>query len=86
MDDFPGGGRYSACAFAIGNYGYVGTGYGDGLIDNTDFYRFDPTAASGSQWTKVRSLGGDKREDAMALPTMAKDMFLPGIIKQAEVI
>ncbi len=81
MDDFPGGGRYSACAFAIGNYGYVGTGYGDGLIDNTDFYRFDPTAASGSQWTKVRSLGGDKREDAMAFTYNGKGYVFAGYNK-----
>ena len=31
-----------------------------------DFYRFDPTAAAGSQWTIVNGFGGQKRQGATA--------------------
>ncbi len=60
-DDFIGGGRYSAVGFSLNNFGYVGTGYGDDLVDKVDFYRFDPTAAAGSQWVKVQSIGSKRR-------------------------
>ncbi|MGN0047577.1 MAG: Kelch repeat-containing protein [Bacteroides sp.] len=59
-DDFAGGIRYGALGFAIKGYGYVGTGRDS---DNylKDFYRFDPSAPSGSQWTVVNGFGGFKR-------------------------
>ena len=60
MDKFPGGARYGAMAFCLGNYGYFGCGYDENYLK--DFYRFDPTAASGSQWTKIDGYGGQKRE------------------------
>jgi N-acetylneuraminic acid mutarotase len=65
-DDFPGGARTKAVGFGIKNYGYIGTGYGSDASDKVDFYRFDPTLASGKQWTKVQSIGGDKRRGATA--------------------
>lgn len=39
--DFAGTARYYALSFAIGDYGYVGTGYDDNYLK--DFYRYDPT-------------------------------------------
>ena len=64
MDDFKGGARYYDLGFGIDNYGYVGTGYNDNYLK--DFYRFDPTAAAGSQWTIVNGFGGQKRQGATA--------------------
>lgn len=64
MDDFKGGARYYALGFGIDNYGYVGTGYNDNYLK--DFYRFDPTAAAGSQWTIVNGFGGQKRQGGTA--------------------
>lgn len=67
-DDFAGDARSEALSFGIGNYGYVGTGYSrEG--DNTflkDFYRFNPDAAAGSQWTIVNGFGGNKRKGGTA--------------------
>lgn len=59
MDDFAGGARYGALSFVLGGYGYVGTGYDDNWLK--DFYRFDPNAAEGSQWTVVNGFPGYKR-------------------------
>lgn len=61
-DDFKGGAREGALAFAIGGYGYVGTGYNDDTIGwMLDFYRFNPNAAAGSQWEIVNGYGGEKQ-------------------------
>jgi N-acetylneuraminic acid mutarotase len=63
MDDVPGedgsGQRYGALAFGIGNYGYLGCGYNENYLK--DFYKLDPSAAAGSQWTKIIGYGGSKR-------------------------
>ena len=63
-DDFAGGMRYGALGFSVGGYGYVGTGYDDNYLK--DFYRFDPNAASGSQWQIVNGFEGSKRVYGMA--------------------
>ena len=63
-DDFGGGMRRGALGFAVGGYGYVGTGYDDNWLK--DFYRFDPNAAEGSQWTIVNGFPGYKREGGTA--------------------
>ena len=55
------GGRYGAVAFAIGNYGYVGTG-NDGT-DKNDFFKYDPSA---NIWSTVTSYAGGKRKSAVA--------------------
>lgn len=57
----PPAGRYGAVAFAIGNYGYVGTGY-DGTSKN-DFYKYDPSA---DIWSAIASFPGEKRMSAVA--------------------
>ena len=48
-------GRRGAIAFAIGDFGYVGGG-NDGANFLKDFYKFDPSAEKGKQWTKVADL------------------------------
>lgn len=58
-DDFAGSARYGAIGFSLADYGYVGTGYDGGWLK--DFYRFNPSAPSGSQWTVVNGFGGFKR-------------------------
>lgn len=78
-DDFAGGARYKAVGFSLGNYGYIGTGYGDDSVDKIDFYRFDPTAATGSQWVKVQSIGGSKRRGATAFTNNGKAYVCTGI-------
>ncbi len=57
----PVAGRTRAVAFAIGNYGYVGTGY-DGAPQN-NFFKYDPSA---NIWSTVISYPGQKRESALA--------------------
>jgi len=78
-DNFLGGARYKAVGFSLNNYGYIGTGYGDDSVDKIDFYRFDPTAASGSQWLKVQSIGGSKRRGATAFTFSGKAYVCTGI-------
>lgn len=78
-DDFAGGARFKAVAFSLGDYGYLGTGYGDDLVDKIDFFRFDPTAAAGNQWSKVRSIGGSKRRGATAFTYDGKAYVCTGI-------
>jgi len=78
-DDFLGGARYKAVGFALNNYGYVGTGYGDDSVDKIDFYKFDPTAGSGSQWVKVQSIKGSKRRAATAFTYNGKAYVCTGV-------
>ena len=63
-DDFAGGMRCGAIGFAVGGYGYVGTGFDDNYLK--DFYRFDPNAAAGSQWQIVNGFEGGKRVYGLA--------------------
>lgn len=65
-DDFPGVARYKAVGFSLKNFGYVGTGYGSDASDQNDFYRFDPSASTGSQWVAVQPIKGSKRRGATA--------------------
>ncbi|WP_447770577.1 Kelch repeat-containing protein [Sphingobacterium faecium] len=53
--DFPGIARNNAVAFAIGNNGYVGTGF-DGTNALSDFYKYDISA---NTWTKIADLPAD---------------------------
>ncbi len=77
-DDYAGGARRYAVAFTINNYGYVGTGSANDGSDKNEFYKFDPTAAAGSQWIKVASLG-DKRRGATAFVYNGKAYVCTGI-------
>lgn len=58
LADFPGIGRRAAVAFAINNFGYLGTGSGA-----SDFYRYNPANDS---WIAIASLPGGNRESAVA--------------------
>lgn len=78
-DDFLGGARIKAVGFSLNNYGYIGTGYGDDSVDKIDFYRFDPTAAIGSQWVKVQSIGGSKRRGAASFTYDDKAYVCTGV-------
>ncbi len=57
--NFPGLSRYSAVGFAIGNKGYMGTGY-DTLFNNVlkDFWEYDTIADT---WTRKNDFGGIAR-------------------------
>ena len=64
-DDFAGGPRDGALSFVVGGYAYVGTGYNEDTQGSyKDFYRFDPNAAAGSQWTKDAGNGGGPEKRA----------------------
>lgn len=74
VDTLPAGAkaRYGAVAFSDGKYGYVGLGYAannnrygtDQPEYFSDFYRFDPSAGRGSQWTKLGDFPGEQRRYA----------------------
>ncbi len=57
VDNIPNG-PASAFSFGLGNYGYVGGGYIVGNVNLNTMYRFEPSAASGSQWTSVTAYPG----------------------------
>jgi len=78
-DDFMGGARIQAVGFSVNDHGYIGTGYGDDSVDKIDFYRFDPSSASGSQWVKVQSIGGSKRRGATSFTYDNKAYVCTGV-------
>jgi len=51
-------GRYTAVAFTIGEKGYIGTGTGNGYLN--DFWEYNPTSNSWNQ--KSDFIGGQRRE------------------------
>jgi N-acetylneuraminic acid mutarotase len=57
LTDFPGSGRRGAVAFAIGDYGYMGTG-----TSSSDFYRYNPANDS---WIQIASVPGGSRMSAV---------------------
>ncbi len=57
LTDFPGSGRRGAVGFAIGEYGYVGTGSG-----SEDMYRYHPPTDT---WTQVANVPGGARMSAI---------------------
>ncbi|MDR0793772.1 MAG: hypothetical protein LBE82_10720, partial [Chitinophagaceae bacterium] len=69
----PGGARFAAIGFGIGNLGYVGTG---AIVDNAispgtyapakDFYSFDPTQGDSGVWVQESSMINDKRYAAQS--------------------
>lgn len=63
VTDFEGVGRRSAVGFAIGNFGYVGTGYSSAGDRLKDFWKYDPSIRA---WTAVADFGGSARNDAVA--------------------
>ncbi len=74
LEDFKGTARYNAVSFAIGNKGYVGTGY-DGKNYNNDFWEFDPET---NKWKEIVSYPGNKREEGLAFVLDAKAYVCTG--------
>src|SRR5450755_1238566 len=66
--DLPGPPRSNASAFALGNHGYVGTGY-DGINMYNDFYQYDPGM---NQWTQKSDYPGGQRYDAVGFAVQGK--------------
>jgi len=69
---YPGkGSGQEAVGFAIGNYGYVGTGdsVGSSSVPQKDFWRYDP---SNNTWTKMADFGGGVRGGASGFATCDK--------------
>jgi N-acetylneuraminic acid mutarotase len=55
---YPGGPRYIAMGFSIGNKGYLGAGKDQGTTYGTyDFYEFDPYIGEFGTWTKKADIG-----------------------------
>jgi hypothetical protein len=61
MANLPGAGRYSAVGFAIGNKGYVGTGFGVGGKFK-DFWEYNSLTDT---WTQKADLPGAARQDGV---------------------
>jgi N-acetylneuraminic acid mutarotase len=59
--DFPGGGRNSASAFAIADYGYLGTGYNLNGVYLNDFWQYN---SSSDSWIQKKNFGGGARSEA----------------------
>ncbi len=59
--DFAGGPRRQAVGFAIGDLGYVGTGYSAAGFKK-DMYSYDPTT---NTWTQLNDFGGTARKEAV---------------------
>jgi len=72
--DFGGTARYGAIAMAIGNKGYVGTGYDASYLK--DIWEYDPAT---DIWTQKSSIGGSKRRDASCFVINGKGYVTTGI-------
>lgn len=51
-DPFPEGGFYEGVGFAIGDCGYVGTGFNERTGISNSIFKFDPSKPEGSRWSK----------------------------------
>jgi N-acetylneuraminic acid mutarotase len=72
--DFKGTARYNAVGFAIGETGYVGTGY-DGDYYRSDFFSYNPETDA---WVEIASFPGGKREEALTIVYNNKAYFATG--------
>lgn len=63
-DTFPTGGFYEGIGFVIGGSGYVGTGMTMTHGTSADYYRFDPSKAAGSRWSKIETPNAAQRQCA----------------------
>jgi hypothetical protein len=61
--DFPGGVRYSAVRFSIGNKVYIGLGYNDGDWPVKDFWEWDQTT---NVWSRKANFPGSSIGDAVS--------------------
>ena len=77
--DFPGGVRFDAVGFSIGNKGYFGMGSDNGMIgerDKTDFWEYDPVSDS---WTKKADFPGGKRSGVVGFSIGNKGYIGTGV-------
>jgi len=74
--DFGGLKRERAVAFAIGDYGYVGTGVDTNEVVLKDFWKYDATTDT---WTQVADLPGSARRDAVGFSIGSKGYVGTGI-------
>lgn len=75
VKDFEGTARYNAVAFAIGQTGYVGTGY-DGDNYNSDLWQYDVT---NDDWIEIVSYPGEKIESGVAFVVNGKGYIGAGV-------
>ncbi len=68
------GARYDAVGFAVGNYGYLGTGYNGTWLN--DFWQFDPV---NNQWRAIQNSPVSKRSGALAFVFMDQAYICTGI-------
>ena len=61
--DFGGLKRERAVGFAIGNYGYIGTGVDTAEVVHNDLWRYDPSL---DVWSQMASIPGSARRNAIA--------------------
>jgi N-acetylneuraminic acid mutarotase len=65
----PGDPRQNAAAFAIGNYGYVGTGSNANGVPKNDMWRYD---AVSNTWIQMANFGGSARHLAVGMAIESK--------------
>ncbi len=85
-DDFKGGAREGALAFAIGGYGYVGTGYRSGVT--SDYWMYDPDqdlwyGDSDDDFTPLTNVhnyasGASSRDGAVSFSNGSRGFILTG--------
>ena len=63
IGDWPGLKRTRAVAFAIGDYGYAGTGVDTAEKTHNDWWKYDPTIDT---WTQVSDVPGSVRRNAVS--------------------
>lgn len=68
ISDFSGSARSSAVAFAIGDFGYVGTGI-DASDETKDFYKYNPSTDT---WSSIANLASGKRKGAVGFAINGK--------------
>jgi hypothetical protein len=64
VPDLPGDPRQNAVAFAIGNYGYVGTGSDENGVPKNDMWRYDVLSDT---WTQSPNFAGSARHLAVGM-------------------
>lgn len=73
--DFPGGARYDAVGFSIGNKGYIGTGASGGISGYKDFWEYDPMA---DRWKRKDDFPGGGRSQMAYFSTGTKGYVIGG--------
>lgn len=67
--NFPGAAIYEGVGFAIGNYGYVGTGIDSSFNRYNQFYKYDPVS---NTWSSIAALPTTPRYEAFAASSATK--------------